>query len=173
MRLARRALSTSVAVRPNGKVVLVGWAPDQQLGCNFVIGGVLEGLQPDGTPDATFGTGGLVALAVLPGNMLSEISGGSIPNLGGGIGLALQADGKVVVGGIWLYNGVALGFTVERFDEDGTPDLTFGPGGAARIDVGAFFGWAAVDAIAIQADGKIVAAGFSGRRFALARYVGA
>jgi uncharacterized delta-60 repeat protein len=70
------------------------------------------------------------------------------------------------------------GFSVARFDTDGTLDATFGEDGMARADFTPDGDWA--NALAIQPDGKIVAAGLAGWRgwqpevsdtlFALARF---
>ena len=61
-------------------------------------------------------------------------------------------------------------FAVMRFNEDGTEDLTFGDNGRALTE----FDDTVSECMAsvIQADNKIVAAGYSGNDFALARYLG-
>ena len=75
---------------------------------------------------------------------------------------AVQFDGKVVVAGSNRGN-----FALARYNSDGSPDIDFGGGGEVITDFGAF-DYAL--AVAVQADGKIVAAGGSGGNFALARY---
>ena len=76
--------------------------------------------------------------------------------------VAIQKDGRIVVGGDYnaSYGG---GFAVSRFTRDGRLDASFGSGGKARIDPGAK-GDAAVFAVALPPDGKIVAAGRSTAR---------
>lgn len=80
--------------------------------------------------------------------------------------LAVQPDGKILVGG---RSGEHLGdFAVLRLTRDGELDPTFGTGGRVLTD---FAGASdTIYALAVQADGKIVAAGSSAQDFALARY---
>jgi len=49
-------------------------------------------------------------------------------------GVAVQGDGKVVVGGAVTSNdGLTTKFVIERLDPDGTPDAGFGQGGQVAI----------------------------------------
>ena len=67
--------------------------------------------------------------------------------------LALQNDGKILVGGaFWIYNGVGVNRIV-RLNSDGTRDSSFNIGTGFSSDV---------DDIALQSDGKIVAGGLFG-----------
>jgi uncharacterized delta-60 repeat protein/uncharacterized repeat protein (TIGR01451 family) len=76
----------------------------------------------------------------------------------GGYALALQPDGRIVVGGyaVDLANGDKE-FALVRYNYDGTLDATFGAGGKVVTD----FNGASdrVWGLALQPDGKIVAAG--------------
>src|SRR5262249_7538122 len=80
--------------------------------------------------------------------------------------MALQPDGKVVLAG-----GVAQGtgddFVVARINSDGLADKSFGNAGAVSTDFG---GNDDPGAVAVQSDGKIVAAGVTSGHFDLARY---
>jgi uncharacterized delta-60 repeat protein len=79
--------------------------------------------------------------------------------------MAIQADGKIVAA------GMADGrFSVVRYRVNGTRDTTFGGrDGWVATDFGDGPDWATD--VAIQADGKIVAAGTAGfTQFAVARY---
>ena len=80
-------------------------------------------------------------------------------------GVAIQADGKIVAAGI-----ADAQFGLVRYRATGTRDSTFGGGdGWVATDFGDGPDWATD--VAIQADGKIVAAGTAGfQRFAVARY---
>ena len=76
---------------------------------------------------------------------------------------AMQADGKVVIGGFSLVrNGNLRDITFARLNTDGSLDPTFGEGGIVRIDLapgaGADIG-ERVGAVAIDPDGRIVFAG--------------
>src|SRR5437667_483777 len=114
----------------------------------------------DGDLDSTFGSGGKV---------VTDFFGRS----NGANAVALQADGKIVVVGNALS---ALGppdFALARSNGDGSLDNSFGSGGRVTTDFGGRSDNAS--AMAIQPDGKILAAGgadLGGTQFdfALARY---
>jgi uncharacterized delta-60 repeat protein len=88
-------------------------------------------------------------------------------DLGGGAnGVAIQADGKIVVVG--LAGGGGNDFALARYNPNGSLDPSFSGDGRQRTDFGSRD---RANGVAIQADGKIVAIGASGRGdFALARY---
>jgi len=122
-----------------------------------------------GDLDPTFGNGGIVIS-----------TGGSINTLEAALGMALQADGKIVAVGY----GAAVGsdtwdFAVVRYNTNGSLDSSFGNNGIVRTPVGNSHDDAY--SVAIQADGKIVAVGRScngvgrdgcsaGSNFAVVRY---
>ena len=67
--------------------------------------------------------------------------------------VAVQSDGKIVVGGSFTeLNGVTSN-RIARLNADGTPDTTF------SSKTGSGFGGGVVRALAVQSDGKIVAGG--------------
>jgi uncharacterized delta-60 repeat protein len=72
--------ANDVALQPDGKIVIAGSAVS---GDDGDIG--VARLQPNGSPDTTFGNGGIARVSVTPGDT--------------GNTLALQPDGKIVVGG--------------------------------------------------------------------------
>jgi uncharacterized delta-60 repeat protein len=77
-------------------------------------------------------------------------------------GIAVQADGKIVAAG-----SSEGDFALARYSADGSLDPSFDGDGRVKTDFG---GGEAADGVAIQADGKIVAAGSNGGDFVLARY---
>ena len=87
--------------------------------------------------------------------------------------IAIQPDGRIVVVGVSAAEGPA-DFAVARYNTDGSPDDNFGVKGKTTTD---FYGnLDQANAVAIQADGRIVVAGISGfnglnGNFALARYM--
>ena len=99
-----------------------------------------------GQLDSTFGIGGRVMDQSLPA----------------ALAVAVQTDGRVVEVGQMLGN-----FEVARFNSDGTADTSFGYLGRLITDLG---GADLPSAVAIQADGKILASGLSDGKFALTRY---
>jgi uncharacterized delta-60 repeat protein len=110
-----------IAVQPDGKALIGGsfhWV-------NGIARNGLARLNPDGSTDQTFDVGVFGYQAVH--------------------GLALQEDGKVVIGGSF-YTGIA------RLHPDGTLDTSFAAGLAGTE-------WGRVHAVAIQNDGKILIAG--------------
>lgn len=84
--------------------------------------------------------------------------------------VAIQDDGKIVVAGAAAGDLGTGAFALARYESDGSLDATFGVGGRVTTVVGGAGGDEA-EAVAIQADGKIVAAGTAGgQRFAVVRY---
>ena len=101
--------------------------------------------QTPGTLDLSFGNNGIT---------LTDFSGED----NGCQSSAIQADGKIVLGG-YAYDGSNDNFSFTRYLPDGTLDNTFGSGGIMTVVFGGS-GDELID-IAIQADGKIVAVGYT------------
>jgi uncharacterized delta-60 repeat protein len=140
----------AVAIQPDGKIVAVG-------GTN--VGGgdfaVLR-LNPDGSPDTSFDGDGIVTTQT---SFQDDTA----------YGVALQADGKIVVAGYGVENDNT--FTIVRYNANGSLDTSFDGDGIAETTFGAVDAYG--QAIVLQPNGKIVVAGYilnSGSRFALARY---
>ena len=88
--------------------------------------------------------------------------------------MMIQADGKILGAGYCNIEGKNT-FTVMRFNEDGSLDTSFGNEGIAMTQFGSGETASSAQAIAIQADGKIVVGGFTNAiknifRWCLARY---
>lgn len=144
----------SVAIQPNGKIVAAGWG---ERGFQEVFG--LARYEQDGALDTNFGLRGKVTTPV-----------GADARAGG---IVLQPDGKIVAaghGGGFFSN--SWDFAVVRYTPKGALDPSFGTGGEVRTAFGS--AGSAATAVTIQANGKILAAGYtqSGTKykFALARY---
>jgi uncharacterized delta-60 repeat protein len=107
------------------------------------------------------------AVYAAPGELDRNFSadGGVLTDFGGFEGasaVVVQPDGKLVAAGTASIGG-NRDFALARYHPDGSLDTGFGSGGLALID----FGGGADDgaaALAIQPDGKLVAAGFSNGR---------
>jgi uncharacterized delta-60 repeat protein len=118
--------------------------------------------RPNGTLDTSFGNHGRVT---------TDIAGGA----DAAHALTIQGDGRLVAAGSATF-GTNQDFAVARYHPNGTPDLSFGTGGRATIDIAGDFDEAR--ALVLQ-DGKLVAAGFtftgdaSTGDFALARFTAA
>jgi len=154
-----------VAVQADGKIVVVGRAypVNGNLG-NFAIGR----FDANGSPDTTFGTNGLVITN--PGAYDTAYA------------VAILSDGKILVTGESGYPGAEqpVGFTLQRFNDNGTLDKSFGNSGLVRTfftpELGSGYGGQGnvrARDVVVQPDGKIVVAGYSletNNRFAVARY---
>jgi uncharacterized delta-60 repeat protein len=151
------AQADSVAVQPDGKIVVAGEA-NIDGGEDFA----LVRYNPNGTLDASFGSGGKV---VTDFGLLQQGFSYAFGN-----SLAVQLDGKIVVAGV-AYIGPGRDFALARYDSNGTLDTSFGTGGKVMTD---FSRNDSAFSVAVQPDGKIVVAGMSdverGYGFALVRY---
>jgi uncharacterized delta-60 repeat protein len=142
-----------VEIQVDNAIVAIGTE-----GTNFVLVRYL----PDGSLDTSFGTGGIV---------ITSIETGSIAN--GGV---IQADGKIVAAGLTFPGGGIQNFALARYLSDGSLDTSFGTGGIVTTTLPdtQFF---AANAVTIQSDGKIIAAGIFTdnithiHQFSLARYL--
>src|SRR5437899_2480116 len=91
-----------------------------------------------------------LALSALP-DSFNPVAGGIMPWV---YSLAVQADGKIVVGGTFSTLGGQTRKGIGRVNADGTLDTSFNPGlGVLPVT----FGY--VDSLVVQADGKIVVGG--------------
>lgn len=140
-------LMYALVLQPDGKIVAAGGSYD---GSAYDF--ALVRYNSDGSLDTSFGGGGKVVTPI-------AASGG-----GEADAIALQTDGKLVVGGS---SHDSRYFVIVRYNPDGTLDSGFGTGGIVMTVAGY------VRALALQSDGKIVAAGgccVSPSEVALARY---
>lgn len=124
------------ALRPDGKIVVTGRTQTYALGA--------ARLNPDGSPDLTFGTGGK-ALISLPDRLIHPWE------------VTLQPDNKIIVPFLDNNQNNRHGFSLIRLNEDGVLDQSFDDDGAADVYFGNGVG--AAYEVAVQPDGKIVAAG--------------
>jgi uncharacterized delta-60 repeat protein len=150
-----------VAVQPDGKIVAIGFSSGP-----YYPRFALARYNPDGSLDPTFGIGGKVTTVFTTGRETAT-------------GLLIQPDGKIVISGsIDKPSETDTSFALVRYNPDGSPDLTFGNGGLVTTNIGTDTDQAT--RIALQSDGKILAAGRKGIQFypteqrkgnvALARY---
>ena len=96
-----------------------------------------------------------------PGDLDATFSGDGVTGdfFGLAWAAAVQPDGKIVAAGGGYSANYDVDFVVARYNEDGSPDQTFG-GGTGRVTTDIYsFGYDEARAIAIQPDGKIVVAG--------------
>lgn len=149
-----------LAIQPDDKIVVAGHF-------GFFIGdGFIARYDADGSADTGFGTAGVTTTRV-------GLSGDRLYAAG------IQPDGKILASGLAYLGGDFGSWVVIRLLADGTPDATFDADGIVET------GWPTPVAsliseafdVAVQPDGKIVAAGSTGAsylnwpsNFASARY---
>jgi uncharacterized delta-60 repeat protein len=75
--------------------------------------------------------------------------------------LAVQPDGKILVGGTFLSAGGMARYGLARFHPDGSPDLAFNPNGTSSVD--SISAWPAIRCLVVQGDGKILVGGEFGK----------
>jgi uncharacterized delta-60 repeat protein len=134
-------------VQPDGKIVVAGRSGAR--------GGMIAIVRynANGTLDTSFSGDGLVATNFTTGDEFA-------------FGMALQADGRIVAAG--RAGGMGGRFAVVRYTTAGAPDPTFSGDGRASVDFTP--GDDRADHVAIQADGKVVAAGTANYFAANARF---
>jgi uncharacterized delta-60 repeat protein len=146
-----------VLVDPSGRIVVAGQSVDA--GVSRVA---LARYDTSGALDAGFGSGGLVVMPLLASSAVR--------------GVVRQPDGMLLVAGSATASPPDdEEFLLARYADDGTLDPGFGIGGIVLTPVGAIDSFA--HAVALQVDGKLVAAGSSANPMgsydlALVRYAG-
>lgn len=130
----------AIAIQSDGKVIVAGNASNNTLNSFGLVR-----YNTDGTLDNAFGTAGKTTTSCGPGNNVARA-------------IIIQPDGKIVVAGN-QENQTYSQFAVARYNTNGTLDNTFGSGGKVLTHLD--YGFDLAYAVAIQTDGKIVAAGVS------------
>lgn len=127
-------VAEAVVAQPDDKLVVVGSDSLEFRAVRY---------DADGTLDGGFGVGGVVSVDV----------GGTGPQTKA---VALQADGKIVLGGYATFGGGGRDAVLVRLNTDGTVDTGFGTAGIVQTgDVSD----ERVFSVVVQPDDKIVAAG--------------
>ncbi len=143
-----------VAIDGSGRIVVAGNSYDGSR-WRFAV----ARYNSDGSLDTTFDGDGKVTTAI--GASDDEATS-----------VAIDSSGRPVVAG-YSYNGSTSTFAVVRYNTNGSLDTTFGSNGKVTTAVGAVGD--AANAVVIDANGRIVAAGYSatstpGIDFAVVRY---
>ncbi len=154
----------ALAIQPDGRIVAAGEAERDVLGTGNLDASVIR-FTSGGVLDTSFSDDGIQTLALRSGNDKARV-------------VLLQSDSKILVAGT---SGVNFGsgsgsdndtaFTLARLTSSGTLDTSFGTGGRTITlfnQSGAY-----CTSAAVQADGKILLAGYSpsdGGNFLVCRY---
>jgi uncharacterized delta-60 repeat protein len=150
-------IGNSVAIQSNGKIVIAGYTLGETNNNDFAV----ARFNTDGSPDNTFDNDGILTTDFTS----SDDYAGSV---------AIQNDDKIVVAGYSnIYSPVSVEhMAVSRYNQDGSLDNSFADSG--KLEEVSKQGYTVFNTAAIQADGKIVAAGLtwdgSNYDFAVARY---
>jgi uncharacterized delta-60 repeat protein len=139
----------NLALQPDGKIVAIGDADN----ANWLA---LARFNANGSLDTTFGNGGRLTPGIGPG-------------IEQGLAIAIQSDLKIVAVG-QAYNGALRksDFALLRLEPNGELDESFGNAGKVLTDFSN--GYDVALAVAIQPDGKILAAGEAPDKFGVVRY---
>jgi uncharacterized delta-60 repeat protein len=130
-----------MVLQPDGKIVITGRVTPSPIG-NFMVARYTE----NGNLDSSFGTNGRTIT-----DMGADEQSGCI---------ALQKDGKIIVGGEQAPNdntGRNELFALARYTTNGVLDESFGNNGIVLQDFTDYYD--VINSIALQGDGKIIAAG--------------
>ena len=149
--IGKSSAAEALLLQPDGKLVAAG-SSGKGAESRFAVARYDE----DGRLDGSFGNGGTVTTAI--GNGAAALA------------VLLQPDGKLVVAGS-SGSGAHSMFALARYDRNGRLDRGFGDAGTVTT---ASWSHAVAQALLLEPDGALVAAGRGGRlhdfRFALARY---
>jgi uncharacterized delta-60 repeat protein len=156
-RIASTDWVRGVAIQSDGKIVLVGYTQRQG---DVSIGLAILRYHSDGRIDTGFAGSGILVSTHPTKDKLGHT-------------IAIQADGKIIVGGAVNCIDRASGeycTLLERYNDDGSLDTTFNGPSASRAD----FNTRGVAGLTLQTDGKILVAGSknsgNGEELAVARY---
>lgn len=142
---------SSIAIQNDGKIVAAGYSSDINFNYDFVI----VRYNPNGSRDNTFGNQGIVVTDFFGRSDQAE-------------SVAIQNDGKIVVGGLASNSNGNAQFALARYNPNGSLDNSFDGDGKLITEFDA--GRSSIASIKLEADGRIVAAGVADD-FALARYL--
>jgi len=150
--------ATGRAVTLQSGLILVAGSVGTGSGTDFALARYLA----DGSLDPAFnGDGNSDGIIVTPIGAGEDVA----------YAAAVQPDGKIVLAGR-AHNGLNFDFAAARYLPNGAPDTTFDGDGKAITPIGA--GDEEGRAVALQADGKLIVAGFSSNGantdFAVVRY---
>jgi uncharacterized delta-60 repeat protein len=162
----------ALTLQSDGKIVVGGWASPQT---GREAPAAVARYNPDGSPDQTFGAGGVALIDADPVRVSATVVRAAV----------VQPDGKILLAGDGNYltpkgDGTydVSGNMVEiiRLNADGTPDATYGPAGTGASSTAIGYN-ARVAAMALLPDGRAVVAGAMNtaqnvESFALTRFLG-
>jgi uncharacterized delta-60 repeat protein len=129
-----------IAVQADDKILISGYLTNTYPVFDFAIARI----NPDGSPDTTFGNNGMVITDLDDSRDYARC-------------MVIQPDGKILVCGDTGKDDLFDDIAIVKYNQDGSPDQNFGSGGIAIIN--AENANNSVCNIGIQADGKIILTG--------------
>lgn len=140
------ASGDAVVRQPDGKIVVGGSGTISSGADQGYQGAALVRLNSNGALDGGFGPGGVE---------VADLGRYSVAS-----GIALQPDGKIVVGGSARDPSLQVtNLMAARFNSNGSRDGSFAGGGFVQQYAGPGGAYSAANAVALQPDGKVVLAG--------------
>lgn len=151
------SIALGVALQTDGKIIAAGLTTTNAIPYMFA----LARYNLNGSLDSTFGAGGIVRANITDYvNYFQDV--------------LIDSHGKIVAAGFAKSNADHSRFAIARFNANGTLDASFSSDGLQNTRIGEY---SEANALALQADGKLVVAGsayanyVNGRKgFAVARY---
>ncbi|MEH1825775.1 MAG: DUF4347 domain-containing protein, partial [Nostoc sp.] len=131
----------SIALQADGKIILAGKRSN-----DFAV----VRYNSNGSLDTSFGSAGKVITDI--GSKTTDTA----------YSVSVQADGKIIVGGVSNNN-----FALVRYNSEGSLDTNFGSAGKVITDLGSTD---IAYSVTLQGDGKIILVGKRGNDFAVVRY---
>lgn len=142
--IENRSMANALAIQNDGKIIVGG---ESKWHIN------LARYQSNGSLDTSFGNGG-VLITDVPGYYKEKCKS-----------IALQSDGKIIVGGFAKHNSSDQPhFLLVRYNSNGSLDSTFGINGFAIGDIGNGHD------TQLESSGKILISGIRGQHFAATRF---
>ena len=132
--------ANALLVQSDGKLLVAGYAG----GAGNNTDMLLMRLNSDGSPDATFGSGGITRTPVGTGEDIANA-------------MVLQPDGRIVIAGSSVASDGRRDFALGRYMSNGTLDSSFGNGGLVTTPVGP--GDDIAYAVTLMPWGRLIAAG--------------
>ncbi|MEW6210041.1 MAG: hypothetical protein AB1631_16865 [Acidobacteriota bacterium] len=146
----------AIAIQSDGRIVVTGLVLNSD---DTIRDFALARFNTDGSLDTSFGSSGKVT---------TDFFG----DLDRARGITIQSDGRIVVAGETFNPGIGgTNFALARYNTDGSLDTSFDSDG--RVDTDFLGGSDRAQAVAIQSDGRIIAAGTItgiGGDFGIVRY---
>ncbi|MBY0526133.1 MAG: PKD domain-containing protein [Gemmataceae bacterium] len=157
----------TMVVQSDGKFIAIGSASDATKSWTALVR-----YTATGQVDGSFGTGGYVQVAAVPG---ATSYGAPV--------IKLDANGNILIAGSANFAATGNDFFMERYTQAGVLDTTFGNNGIVTTDIGStltgdaarFSADSVFGGLVVQPDGKVLVVGTSTpnggtAQFALARY---